>query len=1129
MNPRIYIPARTPTTDRLAVELAHLLGFEAISLDFPILSQGPYMEQAVTFVLAERPGAFTIRREGPCVFIGLGDAEEIRDIWLYCHAHFSQLTDAEKSPHTMAAWEGYRAASDAAHPTPPFDSRTKKGLESLFEKDFLLLDHNHDLLPDKVEVTLQMEDGQSVHHLSALCNLAARLGAETTAVAFPITSGPRASGNRFVLEAEGPCGLSLEEDAAGRIFRLTGDGPALDAFSHMLCRHFPTQGQGKSWLELVENMAQAMTMRNLDGQLAWLERHRSVFSHSTVAYCSPKVHSLPGRIASAFAPATLAGYRDLKQMHSKQYDLPWEVDVCKAALDAHLWPRVKAGDQVRIEACLSEDTDVRRSLEAELAGMAASRGAQAQVRVLNAYKQGLSWLEEAVLPELLCKDIDHIEIAFKAFLPDGQSQWHDEYGATPTYANIRTDDSERWYDLPIRYLQELYPIDDILAQGLGIDRDRITFTAYKGDEDITYSVSARAGDAMQYNGHFKAHMAERCYLDTYPGLGKVHPGTGHLVGWINGEAAVDIPIATDSETVWNMYQQEILPLCKTFCDAKTNGRPTVADQPLFAQLKLEIEMSEPDRPMGIREDLLSPLDALHEDIYFVGADFFKVYGASQSGDMLDAPGLILPIIRKGEGPPRLRVTLYDQQSNTPFIDLAGNRITPDFDAQDVHVTISALRWHADALAPVIRIDGPEAALEVARCYAGLLDRNMLAISQALRDISGLYFDLGGEEELFVPIIPPPAPKKDVDIRTLDFCDGQVIGYAQYQRIIEQLQRVPGIEVYPIAESYQGRDIYAIELTPDWGGYTSKTRRISRNPSHLINARHHANEVSGTNAALLLLHQLLTDEAFKGLPHLLNLVLVPMENVDGTEIHYALQQQTPRWKLHVARYNAIGKEFYNEYFNDATLHTEALSFTRLWRRWLPDVICDNHGVPSHEWEQPFSGYTSPSFKGFWLPRSLLYGYFWTANGAAYEGNITAAKCIERNIYEILAPDIEISAWNQDWQNRFEKYAHAWMPQLFPADYYENMINYWIPFDYSGNHRHPSIRFPWITSVAYTAEVADETAQGDYLTLCARTHALHDIAIIRMLMQSGCIYRESAQGGNGSAQVERTRLRPLVPRP
>ncbi|WP_260680531.1 M14 family zinc carboxypeptidase [Enterococcus avium] len=62
------------------------------------------------------------------------------------------------------------------------------------------------------------------------------------------------------------------------------------------------------------------------------------------------------------------------------------------------------------------------------------------------------------------------------------------------------------------------------------------------------------------------------------------------------------------------------------------------------------------------------------------------------------------------------------------------------------------------------------------------------------------------------------------------------------------------------------------------------------PSEIINARHHANEVSGTNGAFLLLKELLTDPKYQDVAEHLNLVIVPLENVDGAAIHYELQKR-----------------------------------------------------------------------------------------------------------------------------------------------------------------------------------------------------------------------------------------------
>lgn len=305
-----------------------------------------------------------------------------------------------------------------------------------------------------------------------------------------------------------------------------------------------------------------------------------------------------------------------------------------------------------------------------------------------------------------------------------------------------------------------------------------------------------------------------------------------------------------------------------------------------------------------------------------------------------------------------------------------------------------------------------------------------------------------------------------------------------------------------------------------------TKRLSRCPSEIINARHHANEVSSTNAAFILLKRLLTEAIYRDLPRKLNLVLVPMENTDGTAIHYELQKEHPYWKFHVARFNAVGKEFYYDHFRQDTIHAEAMGLTRLFEKYIPDMIVDNHGVPSHEWEQQFSGYTSPSYKGFWLPRSLLYGYFWYVTDEQYRSNYSVNKMMEDVIADEIAADEEMTRWNQEWSAQFEKYAHAWMPKLFPADYYKNMINYWIPFAFDPAHRYPSIRFPWITTVAYTSEVADETAQGEYLNLCARAHAAHDEATIQMLMAAEHIHTCRCGCRDGQIFTEYLRLRPMV---
>ena len=121
---------------------------------------------------------------------------------------------------------------------------------------------------------------------------------------------------------------------------------------------------------------------------------------------------------------------------------------------------------------------------------------------------------------------------------------------------------------------------------------------------------------------------------------------------------------------------------------------------------------------------------------------------------------------------------------------------------------------------------------------------------------------------------------------------------------------------------------------------------------------------------------------------------------------------------------------------------------------------------------------------------------------------------------------MKALNQEWSAQFEKYAHAWMLKLFPANYYKEMINYWIPYESNPAHGYSSIRYPWITTVAYTSEVADETAQGEYLNLCARAHVAHDEVTIQMLMEARNVMDCRFTEQDGTILTSYIRKRPMI---
>ncbi len=1089
----------TESRKRYAVEAALLLGFQTESAVFPIA--------------------------GPDGEIPIPESdEELLSLW---------RLDGADMP------DGYTPAQ-AAGPVFELDFRKRHGLEYLFSRGFFLKDENHDLLPDRLDVKLILPEDTDTAMLTAACNLAFRFGMETTAFEGGILAPEGYEGNAVIFEHAEQEELVLEELPGAVHVHIRGTGQKLLEFSNLICERFPVTNAFQNWRDVLMDMTDDFALRGADGQLAYLkacldkEPEGSLTEYTL--YGAPEITE---EQKAHFPEGSIQNHKAGKKVWEHNFDLPWEADTFEQIIREEIIPALRTGDIVRIEGALSEDPETRETIADRIRETIKPTGADLKsIQLICAYKQGYSWIDEAVIPAICSGTTQDsrdtapkkAEIYFKPFLPEGETVWLDENGATPSYHNLKADDPDKWYDLPIRYLQELYPIQDKLTEKLGLKQDDIVFHAYEGAEELTYLCRIIMQDGTCREFRYLARYSERPYLDEYPQMGKVHPSTGYIQVWVNEEERLNRRIPTDLEQIWDIYQGQILPLCRNYIEEKTKGAATSDMQPFFQKLLLEVWASEPDYRTGSREDLISSLDALHEDMYFVGSDYFKNYGLQQSDQLFDAPGLILPKIHKREGAPAFRAVLYERQQEEACIIRSQKT-----DAGNGTIAVQQLRrdqtdLRITRICPsggrlVLEIPVTEISSDVTAAYAQLFAEGRLNISGKIADCYILKF-LAGDGTAYEASAPQTAALPMKQITDIDLHENELIGYDTCLEILEELRCVQGLEVFETAHSYQGRRLYGIWLKPEYEGYLSMTKRLSRCPSEIINARHHANEVSSTNAAFILLKRLLTEDIYRDLPRKLNLILVPMENTDGAAIHYELQKEHPYWKFHVARFNAVGKEFYHDHFRQDTIHAEAMGLTRLFEKYIPDMIVDNHGVPSHEWEQQFSGYTSPSYKGFWLPRSLLYGYFWYVTDEQYRSNYSVNKMMEDVIADEIAADEEMTRWNQEWSAQFEKYAHAWMPKLFPADYYKNMINYWIPFAFDPAHRYPSIRFPWITTVAYTSEVADETAQGEYLNLCARAHAAHDEATIRMLMAAEHIHTCRCGRRDGQIFTEYLRLRPMA---
>jgi hypothetical protein len=345
-----------------------------------------------------------------------------------------------------------------------------------------------------------------------------------------------------------------------------------------------------------------------------------------------------------------------------------------------------------------------------------------------------------------------------------------------------------------------------------------------------------------------------------------------------------------------------------------------------------------------------------------------------------------------------------------------------------------------------------------------------------------------------------------------------------------------VYTFEAGRSAGGLPSYALELTvPRTMGWWSRVRLCGWKATLLLNARHHANEPSSTSGLLYLAGLLTGDPDWRRVLDRVNVVMIPGENVDGMALYDTLQDEHPTWMHHAARYNAAGLEFVAAYTNPLTPHTEALVLPALWRKWAPDLVCDDHGFPAHAWVQPFAGGSNPWFAAFFIPQALVYGIMPVAQSPRFPHHGAVADALHARLVEALTADPEIARWNNAHADRYRTYANNWLPERFPATYDRGVLIHRSTYDPAERDVRLGVgglpgAYPGVTALSITTEVADETAQGTYMTLCARAHVIFDQVLLQYLYDAnppGMVQRTVQVQPDGSALLRALRPRPLLP--
>ena len=202
---------------------------------------------------------------------------------------------------------------------------------------------------------------------------------------------------------------------------------------------------------------------------------------------------------------------------------------------------------------------------------------------------------------------------------------------------------------------------------------------------------------------------------------------------------------------------------------------------------------------------------------------------------------------------------------------------------------------------------------------------------------------------------------------------------------------------------------AIEARSHEGREVRGVYRKGSGPAVLITSGQHANETTGVVGALRAAQRLARNPEA-------HFAVVPVENVDGYELHQRLIVDDPAYMHHAARFSALGDDlwFYPKVPADQTARVKALTLSGA------GLHLNLHGYPAHEWTRPLTGYLPKGYEMWTLPKGffLIINHHprWKKRAVAMMEEITAALSADRRLVAFNARQTEVARAHM--RKRFE---------------------------------------------------------------------------------------------------------------
>ena len=684
--------------------------------------------------------------------------------------------------------------------------------------------------------------------------------------------------------------------------------------------------------------------------------------------------------------------------YEQDFVIPWEGTRLQDAVKKAS-AQIRPGQKVEVLARVSEGPEERVKLQQLITEQLITAGADKNhlsVEILCAYKQGYSWLMDEIAPALAGKNVASIQIDFaKDVDPTG----------------------ERAMFSPARWVQELYPVDEMLAKKLNLPLEKITLNEIDPPGNgSTYRVRALDAAGKEIlNREFTVATTMQPYSGVIKTYEEVQVETGWVRMEVGAKTVLNERIPTDIEEYWDKYQNVILPKVYHFVMKQVKGDLRQEFAPPFDTLKLDIHLSEPDYSIGLDKERISTLEAIQEDTFYATDTFINMMGDLKTGRAISYIGRVLPIVHGSEDGKdgRVHVEFYGKAAANPVVRLSwtdaqgkhqerernlpviGGEIMPRLIQARVRAGadgIENLTWllpadfMQDKYDDWLKEEGQDQ-----------VDRSIFSVEAAKGEIhwleqmhdAGLYRDeiaYPHLKQMAMEFELPPVLKANVNApaerafaswpvsqpaharpmisdyagkltRTPIVQWDEPISPTENAEILARLATYPGVNVYWMGKSYLGQDVWAADvMLPSPSVLHSWAKESTLKSAIIYSGRQHANEVSSTSHIDKLGEQLVTDPKAREALKQVNVVLHPIDNTDGAQLSVDEAKITPDNLLHLGYHGALSADVSAGQAETDPVYPESRNRKRLIDAWLPDAFLNPHGYPSHEWVQPFSEYS-----------------------------------------------------------------------------------------------------------------------------------------------------------------------------